>query len=402
MLFALWLPQFGNRGDYRYNFSSIIIKGMFMPKTWLVTAAGRSLHPLFTRQNLPPSPQKLVVIKPCCLGDVVLATPALAALATRFPHTRIDVAVGSWSRAALAHNPHVQTLIDTGAVGQGAYSWRDILQLARKLRAGNYDLAVTLDRSPLVGLVPWLAKIPHRLGLDSRYRGFAHTMRVTVPEKPRHEAQIYLDCTTAGWETTQMFWTAFYPSPAAAEKIAPLATLPFVILHPAGGVNPGMQMTGKRWPPDRFATLADRLASEGWRVLFSGTADDLPLCREISARMQTSAEIVAGKLSLDEFGALCRRARLFVGGDTGAMHVAVAAGCPTVAIFGPTDPRRYGPFAPAEQVRTVWRAWQVPSGGVGQGHATNFSWENGASVDEVWQACTELLAGQTGAKKELV
>ncbi len=362
-----------------------------MPKEWLITAVGRLLRPLFPRRPLPRDPRAIVVLKPCCLGDVILATPALAALNRRFPHAEIDVAVGSWSRAALAGNPRVRTLIDSGRVGQGRYGWRDVWQLAKELRRRQYDLAVTLDRSPVVGLIPWLAGIPHRLGLDSFQRGFAHTVPVPVPSAVRHEAQIYLDCVTAGADFAAdefSFPPEFYPPDT--EKIAPWIAAPFVVLHPAGGVNPGMHMPDKRWLPERFAALADRFAAVGWRVLFSGTADDVPLCRQITDRMHAPAEIVAGKLSLAEFGALCRHAALFVGGDTGAMHVAVATGCPTVAIFGPTDPRRYRPFAPPARAKTVWRPWAVPEGGVGQGAAADFSWENGASVDEVWAACAAL------------
>jgi len=104
-----------------------------------------------------------------------------------------------------------------------------------------------------------------------------------------------------------------------------------------------------------------------------------------------SVRVVAGELSLGEFGALCQRANLFVGGDTGAMHIAVAVGCKTVAIFGPSDPRRYAPFAPKTQCAVVWRARDLPVGGVGQGAVDDFSWDDGASVDDVWSACEKLL-----------
>ncbi len=361
-----------------------------MLKQWLITAMGTALRPIFPQKPIPRHPKSVVVLKPCCLGDVVLATPALAALAHRFPEAAIDVAVGSWSRAVLANNPRVRALIDCGRVGQGAYGWGDVRALAKTLRRQNYDVAVTLDRSPLVGLVPWLAGIPHRVGMDSAGRGFAHTVRVSVPATPRHEAQLYLDVALAGNAAETDFWTEFYPSKDDA-ALPELPPSPFVVLHPAGGVNPGMHMPDKRWLPQRFAALADRLSAVGWRVVFSGTAADVPLCAQITAQMTASADILAGKLSLGQFGALCRRAALFVGGDTGAMHVAVASGCKTVAIFGPTDPRRYGPFAPETQAAVVWKARRLPVGGVGQGHISNFSWDDSASVDEVAAACAALL-----------
>lgn len=360
-----------------------------MLKDKVVTYTGNLLRIAFPEKPFPVQVHRLVVLKPCCLGDVVFATAAIAALANRFPQAVIDVAVGSWSRAVLENNPRIRALVDAGRVGQGAYGWRDVRTLAETLRRNGYDAAVTLDRSPVVGIIPWLAGIPHRAGMDSHGRGFAHTVRSAVPDAPRHEADLYLDVVRVlSPDDGTAFWTEFYPP----DDVPPIVSdAPFAVLHPAGGVNPGMKMVDKRWPPARFAALADRLAVAGWRVVFSGTADDAPLCTEIVTQMTHSATILAGKLSLGQFGALCRRAALFVGGDTGATHIAVASGCKVVAIFGPTDPRRYGAYAPPSQAETVWRARNVPAGGVGQGAVHHFSWDDGVSVADVFAACTRLL-----------
>ncbi|MFQ5577118.1 MAG: glycosyltransferase family 9 protein [Anaerolineae bacterium] len=362
----------------------------------LIVCTSRIGRVFFRQRDLPPAPRAVVVLKPCCLGDVVLATPAIAALKRRYPRAALDVAVGQWSRAVLTGNPHIRQLVDCGRVGRGRYTPADVWRLAARLRQHRYDLAVTLDRSPLVGLVPWLAGIPHRLGLDSAGRGFAHTVRVPVPPQPRHEALLYLDCVSAtGIETVDdaapRFWSACFPSPGDAANLPPLPGGSLVILHPAGGVNPGMKLLDKRWPCDRFAALGHRLAQTGRQVIITGTGDDLPLAQKIASGIAPSPIILAGALTLGQFGALCRQADLFVGGDTGAMHLAVAAGCKTVAIFGPTNPRRYGPFAPPGQATAVWRTVPLPPGGVGQGQAPPFDWHNGASVDEVWAACRRLL-----------
>ncbi len=366
-----------------------------MIKNALIRSIGTVLKVFFPRRPLMPAPQRIVVLKPCCLGDVVLATPAIAALHHRYPHAKIDVAVGSWSHKALQNNPHIHRLIDSGAVGQGHYTFIDILRLAQRLRRQHYDLAVILDRSPLVGLTPWLAGIRHRLGLDSFGRGFAHTVRVAVSAVPRHEARIYLDCVAATGVVvadTPQFWSEFYPAQTDNDALPPLPDSPIVIIHPAGGVNPGMRMINKRWPGERFSALADRFTQHGFAVVLTGTDADAALCAEIAAQItQKPPQILAGALTLGQFGALCRRATLFVGGDTGAMHVAVAVGCKTVAIFGPTDPRRYGPFAPSQQAVSVWREWELPAGGVGQGNVAQFSWKQGASVEEVWAASLQLL-----------
>ncbi len=363
-----------------------------MIKRGLITGLGYGLRRLVKQRPPVSGPGRIVVLKPCCLGDVILATPTIAALARRFPQADIDVVVGSWSRAVLENNPHVRQVIDAGPVGQGGYGPRAVWRLARQLKGNRYELAVTLDRSPLVGLVPRLAGIPCRVGLDSMGRGFAHTLRAPVPLQPCHEAEIYLSCAVAlGVADAASFRAEFFPAPADRAAL-PSFEAPLVILHPGGGVNPGMRMLNKRWPPARFAALADRFAGRGLAVALGGAAGDALLCEQIAAQTtKTRPAILAGQLSLGQFGALCQRAALFVGGDTGAMHLAVAVGCKTVAIFGPTDPRRYGPFAPPEQARVVWQPVSVPAGGVGQGPTPRFSWQNTALVEEVWQVCQALL-----------
>jgi lipopolysaccharide heptosyltransferase II len=363
----------------------------------LVVLISRLLRPVFRQRKLPSSPHTIIILKPCCLGDVVLATPTITALKQRYPQANIDVAVGSWSRAVLESHPHIYQLVDSGRVGQGKYGLADVWQLAQQLRQKSYDLAVTLDRSPVVGLIPWLSGIRHRIGLDSFGRGFAHTVRVPVPEESQHEALLYLNCIAATGisilENGQSrFWPTFYPSEADKANLPPLDKMPFVIVHPAGGVNPGMQLLDKRWPPPRFAALIDRFYQHGFHVVLTGVADDLSLCQEIVSRLSgAKPQILAGKLTLGQFGALCQQAALFVGGDTGAMHLTVAVGCKTVAIFGPTDPRRYGPFAPSNQAMALWRDVALPAGGVGQRKIDHFDWENGVNVDEVWAGCQQLL-----------
>ncbi len=365
---------------------------MVTMKNWIVRSIAKILGRFFPKRDAPADPRAIIVLKPCCLGDVVLATPTISALQAHYPQAKIDVAVGRWSRAALENNPHIRHLLDAGRVGQGRYGWADVWQLAGRLRRRHYDLAVTLDRSPLVGLAPWLAGIRHRVGLDSEERGFAHTLRVPVPAEAMHEAAIYLRCVAALGGESDRFWTAFYPTEADKHNLPPAAS-PFVIIHPAGGVNPGMKMLDKRWPVERLAALGNRFVRRGLAVVLTGVAGDAPLCQEVAAQMAgLPPKILAGELTLGQFGALCQRADLFVGADTGAMHIAAAAGCKTVAIFGPSDPQRYGPFAPPEQAIALWHPVLLPQGGVGQGKVSDFSWEQGVSVEEAWEACKQFLA----------
>ena len=126
-----------------------------------------------------------------------MATAAIASLAERYPDARIDVAVGPWARVALAGNRRVAALVDSeGLLGGRRPRVGPLMRVVARLRRGRYDGAVVLERSLWLGLLPLLAGIPVRVGLDSGGRGAAHTVAVPVVGV-RHEADLYLDCARA-------------------------------------------------------------------------------------------------------------------------------------------------------------------------------------------------------------
>lgn len=321
----------------------------------LIGGAARALARVFphdTAGRLDPPPRRILILKPCCLGDLLMATPTLAALRAAYPNAVVHLAVGGAARAAVVGNPRLDALVDPGPVGSGPASRRAYVDLMRRLRAGGYDLAITLDRSPVLGALPWLAGIPRRVGLDSGGRGFAHQVRVPAPPAaPRHEAEVYLDTLRALGIEPRQPRLEFFPGVEDEAAVAGLGLPtdePLVILHPAGGVNPGMTLLSKRWPAARFAALADQVVTEhGARILLVGGPGDQTVSAAVTAAMRHAPLDLTGRLGFGALGALARRAALYVGNDTGATHLAVAVGAPTLMILGPTDPRRYGPYRPS-------------------------------------------------------
>ena len=353
---------------------------------------------LFSRQGLVP-PERLLIIKPCCIGDVLLATPVAAALHRTFPGVRIDWAVGSWSRAMVVNNPRLGKIINAGQVGTGRYGWTQVRRLAKRVQSENYDTCLVLDRSPALALIPCLAGVPQRIGLDSSGRGFCHHFRVPV-HGVRHEAEIYLETVQAMGVGTQGVRTEFYPTEqdrsAAAELLAKRlhwnGSEPLFIFHPAGGRNPGMKMISKRWPLERYALLAGRLVHKfGGKTLVLGGPQDKVLLEATRGLMAFDALALAGEIEWGVWGALLEQATLCVGNDTGATHLAVAVGCKTVFIFGPSDPRRYGPYARPGQAAALWHPITGMANGVNKGPPRDWSWEEGVSADEAWNAARVLL-----------
>ena len=134
---------------------------------------------------------RIVLILPCCIGDVVLATATLTALRRGYPQAHITWAVGTWSKGVIEHHPSLDAILDTGSKALPVKSLAGFYAFVRQLRAGHYDLAVSLVRSPLMSAAVALSGIPHRAGLDSAGRGFGYNIRVPInPNQPRHEADI--------------------------------------------------------------------------------------------------------------------------------------------------------------------------------------------------------------------
>ena len=345
---------------------------------------GRALHPLVRPRLLTDQPKRVLIVKPCCIGDVILTTPLLECLRRAWPDAVINWLVDRWSIEAIRNHPLLDNAIEaaprlSGRVGQMA----------------GYDLVVVPDRSPTLGAAAWYSGVPHRAGLDSDGRGFAYTVRAPVDStEVRHEAEIYLDVGRAlGLDTTDCR-SRFEPTEAQTQRMANKLDLshPFAIIHAGGGVNPGMNMPVKRWPAKCFAALAERCVTHlGLRVMVLGGPGDGPITAEVLRTMRVPAIDLTGQLNLGEVGALAQRATLYVGNDTGLSHLAVAAGARTLMIFGPSDPRRYGPYAPPDQARYAWRAIPLP-GGVNAGQPPAFDWErDGITVEEAWEQVKALL-----------
>ncbi len=326
-------------------------------RTPLIGFATRTLRRWFRSvPPLPAAPRSVLVIKPCCLGDVLLTTPLVARIRQAYPEAQLTYAVGLWARPMVATSAHINTTLTL----PDRWTWGSLLAAARTIRRQHFDIVFVPDRSPLLTLLTWLAGIPVRVGLDSAGRGFAYTHRAPVPSIVMHEADQYNLLAQAAGLPDPPRRLFFFPSAEAERAAAAIVAehriphRPLVVLHPGGGQNPGMTLPRKRWFPERWAGVAAELIrTSGACIIVVGGPGDQDAAAAVSRAMPEPAVTLVRQWDWDVLGALLHQSDLFLGHDTGMMHLATAVGTPTVAVFGPSDPQTYGPYG--EQAAYVWR-----------------------------------------------
>ena len=361
-------------------------------------------------QRARQHPQSIVVIKPCCLGDLLMTTPLLEVIRHAYPEASITYLAGTWSKVIPEHHPAVNAVIDCDTVGiPGRYNLNDYMKIVGNLRRHHFDLAFVLDRSPLLALLPWLASIPRRVGPDSLGRGFSLTDRVPVSssaEQLQHQAEIYLDLARAIGLPIGTPRMHFEPTAEERQTVSH-PQLMRVALFTGGGSNPGMELTAKRWPLEHFRELAQKLISKlGAQIILIGGPGDVALNQRLSADLDapdSAVTDITGKTSIGELAAELEQCDLFIGNDSSPMHLAAAVNIPVIAIFGPTSPQEYGPY-PLDDPKHV-AIWRHPTGKpcffLGKMQTcTHCTCMQAVTVDDVWIAVQRLLGPAVQSRHE--
>jgi heptosyltransferase-2/heptosyltransferase-3 len=166
----------------------------------------------------------------------------------------------------------------------------------------------------------------------------------------------------------------------------------YVVINPAGGSNPGMVMDAKRFPPEQFAALTERLAAHyNAKIVIVAGPKDASIVQTIRQHLHSPSLELVGQLTFPEIAALAHHALVYIGNDTGLTHLAAAAGAKTVMILGPSDPTRYAPFAP--NAIAVWKPVALHAAGAASGMLLDWDWQrDGVGVDVVYEQVVEFLA----------
>lgn len=297
---------------------------------------------------------KLLIRATNWVGDAIMALPALRATRERFPEAHI----------AIVARPYVADLYrDQGVCNElVAYDpngehrgWRGRELLVGELRARKFDVALLLQNAFDGAWLAWRAGIPQRIGYARDGRSLLLTKAVKVPkprEIPPHEKFYYLELLRrAGWIDALQDESHIALHVPDAVRHTAMQTLLHAGARPNAlriAVGAGASYgSAKCWPPERFATaLNDFLLHNDADVVLFGTAAEATVSHAIASELRRPPIDLAGKTTIAELPALLSHCHLFLGNDSGVMHVAAAVGMPVVAIFGPTDPFGTAPVTP--------------------------------------------------------
>ncbi len=299
----------------------------------------------------PAGKKKILVLRYRFIGDTILTVPFLRNLRRAEPYAFIAWVVAPGSAEVISGIPYVDELIYWDPVtihadSRGAHrTWIDKWGFIRELRARRFDKVYVLKRSFSSAIMALLSGAPKRIGFATEGRGLLLSKRVPY-RQDRHEVENFLAVLRAdGVEISDDYlecWTTAGED-AAAESL--LADAGMAGAKKLAAIHPFAANPLRGWPLEDFAALAVRLREQGIATLVLGAPGDRGMFDEARPLFGQDAIDLVGKCSIRLTMALLRRCALFIGNDSGLMHIAAAAGTPLVALFGPQSPVKFGPWS---------------------------------------------------------
>jgi heptosyltransferase-2 len=306
------------------------------------------------------APRVLIVTKFRFIGDTLLAIPIFRAARAQWPDARLTLLTGRNARVLLQNNPYLDEIIEFDPnrrdAGPGPFG-----RLLRRLRRDHFDLCLTLNRSFHSALIPWLAGVRTRAGFCSEGRSFLLNRRVPYEyDGDQSEIACYFEvlhsvAPTVPVQPALELWISPDEERDAADRLRQ-AFGEEIARRRLIGIQPGASVEGKQWPVNRFAQVAEALLEDDpeARLVLLGGPDErrigTAMWDGLSPGTRARTADFVGALDLRGSLGLVSRLGLFLGNDTAIMHSAVALGVPTVALFGPTNPRKWGNFGPQHHV----------------------------------------------------
>jgi len=344
---------------------------------------------------MPTAYENILLIKPSSLGDIVMALPALSALRRSFPQARISWLVRPEFAPLIEGHPHLDEIIlfDRKSLGKAwcrPASLRELASLICRLRRSRFDAVLDLQGLFRSASLAWLSGCKRRFGPIWRKELARYFYTTTIPPRLEwvHVIDYYLKLIEAMGATDLRVEFVLPEKPDAVTAARDLLSRHGVDPSHYAVIIPGSAQVSKCWPAERFAALADRLASDhGLSVVATGSRGEGPMIEQTRTLARHPIANLAGCTSLPELTEVLRMAKLVVSNDTGPGHIAAALGRPLVMMFSWSNPLRVGPYRRPECIV----ARDMPSRGLAiksrnPEHAIRF-----ITFDEVYAKVVEQL-----------
>ncbi|MCM8795009.1 MAG: lipopolysaccharide heptosyltransferase II [Candidatus Omnitrophica bacterium] len=288
---------------------------------------------------------RILIVSVNWLGDLLFMTPAIRAIRSRYPHSRIVCLAPERGIELLRTNPHLNEVIPYRE-SRGLCGFFRWIGIAARLKKEKFDAVFLFHRSFTRAMAAWLAGIPCRIGYRRKKQGWLLTQSIDPPDKDSiHKAAWYMKLLEVdGIRSDDLSYdigleqTDFTEADRLLKHLGIDSSRKIVALHP------GANWVLKRWPVGEFARLADEIQEKTQAaVLFIGGEGDLPLVEKVAGRMRSRPFVATGKTTLKQTGALLTRVSVLISNDSGPLHLGAAVGTPVVGLFGPTLPHVSGP-----------------------------------------------------------
>ncbi len=326
---------------------------------------------------------RILLVRPDHLGDLLMTTPIFHALKQQAPNAHISMMVGPWSSEVIARHPDIDRILTCQFPGfqraaqKALTPYILLFNTAKQLQHGHFDVAINLRPDFWWGAaLLYLARIPRRVGyaLEPGKPFLTHALPFQSPE---HATISNLHLASAALQSIgyppldEPYTPEYYPLhffPTTAEQQWASARLfdegidtdtSLVVIHPGSGA------AVKLWRTEGWATCADALTKSltmatPVRIILTGSENERPMLEEIARNMQSPAVLVTDA-TIGQLAALQAKALLVLSVDSGPLHLAVSQGTPTLQLFGPTDPRIFGPWGKNERHIVLASTHRCPS-----------------------------------------
>jgi heptosyltransferase-1 len=320
-----------------------------------------------------------------------MTTPAVTALKRALPLASLTYIVEEPYRRLVEGNPDIDKVILIPP-HQGVLSF---LGFIRRIRRQKYDIVIDFHGGPRASRIAWLSRSALKVGYELKGKNFFYDIRVPRHRQgaPIHSVENHLNLVqAAGVEVTEP-WSRLIVPAARREEIERIERLwaennlsgaQVIVLH----VGAGNEF--RDWGGENLGALAGRLDGlPGIRVVLAGSAQDVSRAQEIQGKTRKSVLSLAGELNLGELRELIGRAALFVGPDSGPMHIAATTSTPIVALFGPTLPANFSPWLARATV--IEKPFECRPCKQRKCVTGDFRCLRSITVDEVLKACRQYL-----------